>query len=74
MARPLNRKPGSRHDVFTPDRIETYTVGADSPKTLMAFLLEAMPDRKRTTVKELLAHDQVAVGRLPVRQFDAPPV
>lgn len=72
MARPLNRKPGSRHDVFTPDRIETYTVGPDSPKTLMAFLLEAMPDRKRTTVKELLAHDQVAVGRLPVRQFDAP--
>lgn len=66
--RPLNRKPGSRADDHRPDIIETYTV--TEPMALLPFLLQAMPQRKRTNVKELLAHSQVAVGGEPVTQFD----
>lgn len=63
-----NYKPGAVRNAMTPDRIETYRV--DKPSTLMNFLIEAMPDRKRTTIKELLKHDQVAVNGYPKRQFD----
>jgi len=66
--RPLNRKPGSREDDHRPDVIETYNV--TGPATLLPFLLESMPHRKRTNVKELLAHSQVALNGNPVTQFD----
>lgn len=59
-----------RPAVFRPDVIETYPVKADGK--LMEFLIASMPDRKRTTVKELLKHNQVAVNDMPVRQFDSP--
>ncbi len=62
----LNHKPGSRTEVHTPDVIETYTAEAGSPDTLLAFLAQAMPQRKRTTLKELLRHSQVAVNGEPV--------
>lgn len=65
-----NHKPGAERQPFRPDRIETYTVEADT--TLMPFLQQVMPDRKRTTVKELLKHNQVAVNGTPVTQFDLP--
>lgn len=55
---------------FRPDVIETYPVSSDGK--LMEFLIASMPDRKRTTIKELLKHNQVAVNGMPVRQFDAP--
>lgn len=66
----LNHKPGSDTRRFAPDVIETYPVNVETP--LMPFLLEAMPQRKRTTVKELLKHNQVAVNGKPVTQFDNP--
>ncbi len=53
-----------------PDRIETYRVGEEC--RLLDFLFASMPQRKRTNVKELLKHRQVAVGALPVTQFDHP--
>lgn len=61
-------KPGAERRPFRPDVIETYSVEAEAP--LMEFLLAAMPQRKRTTVKELLKHNQVAVNGTPTRQFD----
>lgn len=38
--------------------------------TLMEFLLFKMGESKRKTVKSLLSHHQVAVGGVPVSQFD----
>lgn len=64
----LNHKPGSDTRRFAPDVIETYPVNART--ALMPFLLEVMPHRKRTNVKELLKHNQVAVNGAPVTQFD----
>ena len=68
MPRPLNHKPGTRKGLFVPDVIETYR--PEGPTRLLDFLIEAMPQRKRTNIKELLAHDQVAVNSAPTRQFD----
>lgn len=52
------------------DNILTFPVAAPAP--LLEFALAAMPDHKRTGVKQLLAHDQIAVNGVPVRQFDHP--
>lgn len=70
MNRPRNTKPGAERTAFMPDRIETYRVGEEC--RLLDFLFASMPQRKRTNVKELLKHRQVAVGALPVTQFDHP--
>ena len=67
--KPFSTKPGAERRPFKPDVIETYAVEADSP--LLEFLIAAMPMRKRTAVKALLAHNQVAVNGTPERQFDA---
>ncbi len=61
-------KPGAENRKFRPDVIETYPVKEDS--VLMQFLVASMPDRKRTTIKELLKHNQVAVNDQPTTQFD----
>lgn len=68
MKRP-NHKPGAERQAFKPDVIEKYSVTA--PSTLLEYLLQVMPQRKRTNVKELLKHNQVAVNGMPVTQFDA---
>ncbi len=65
-----NHKPGAERQAFKPDVIEKYSV--EAPSTLLEFLIQAMPQRKRTNVKELLKHNQVAVNGTPVTQFDAP--
>ncbi|MDE7024809.1 MAG: RluA family pseudouridine synthase [Paramuribaculum sp.] len=36
----------------------------------MEFLIQNMRDHKRTTIKELLKHNQVAVNGLPITQFN----
>ncbi|MDE6370086.1 MAG: RluA family pseudouridine synthase [Duncaniella sp.] len=38
----------------------------------MPFLIESMPDRKRTVIKNMLKHDQVMVDGQVTRQFDTP--
>ncbi|MCM1483992.1 MAG: RluA family pseudouridine synthase [Muribaculaceae bacterium] len=68
MKRLRNTKPGAERSTLRTDVVRTFNVKTEAP--LMAFLMESMPDQKRTTVKELLAHDQVAVDGVPVRQFD----
>lgn len=56
----LAAKPGTRPGTFRPDNIQTFTPQADG--TLLTFLQQAMPDRKRTTVKDFLQHRQVRVN------------
>lgn len=68
--RPLAAKPGTQAGVFRPDNIISFTVGGDSPKKLLEFLFAAMPDKKRTTVKEFLKHRQVMVGSNVDTRFD----
>lgn len=68
--KPLKSKPGAERRRFSPDVIETYTPSEDT--TLLNFLLVAMPQRKRTNVKELLQHNQIKVNNLVVTQFDTP--
>lgn len=70
--RPLAAKPGTQAGVFRPDNIISFTVGAESPKSLLEFLFSAMPDKKRTSVKELLKHRQVMVGSNVDTRFDTP--
>lgn len=68
--RPLAAKPGTREGTFRPDNIIKFTVGEDSPKSLLDFLFSAMPDKKRTTVKDYLKHRQVMVGSFVDTHFD----
>lgn len=68
--KPLKSKPGAERRRFSPDVIETYTPLEDT--TLLKFLFDAMPQRKRTNVKELLQHNQIKVNNLVVTQFDTP--
>ena len=69
MAKKLSHKPCADPRRYRPDVIETYIPQADT--TLLQFLFEAMPQRKRTNIKELLKHNQIAVNGTPITQFDA---
>ena len=56
-----------------PDRIVTFEVAADAAETqLLAFLSLQLPDRKRTALKQMLAHRQVRVGGNVVTQATRP--
>ncbi len=68
MQKRLPYKPGAERRGFRPDVIETYCPQEDT--TLLAFLIASMPERKRTNIKELLKHNQVAVNDRPTTQFD----
>lgn len=69
MAKKLTHKPGAERQRFRPDVIETYEVSIEN--TLLPFLFESMPQRKRVTVKDYLKHNQVAVNNVPLTQFNA---
>ena len=68
--KPYSTKPGAERNAFRPDIIETYPVTGEGK--LLEFLYASMPQRKRTQVKNLLSHNQVAVNGTPVKQFDTP--
>ncbi len=72
MPRPSDagRRNPRQRTAFKPDVIETYYPKADT--TLLAFVQESMPQRKRTVLKQMLQHNQIAVNGMPVKQFDAP--
>lgn len=72
MPRSTQRKTDRRQRPggLAPDMIRDYPVA--EPTTLMAHLIASMPDRKRSYVKQLLSHNQVAVNGRPERQFDMP--
>ena len=63
-------KPGAERRPFRPDTIRSFNV--DAPATLLEFMAQAMPDRKRTGLKELLKYDQIMVNGSVTRQFDTP--
>lgn len=69
---PRTQRPeAKRKTPFRPDRI----VELNPPKentTLLPFLIASMPDVKRTVIKQMLVHNQVAVDSVPVKQFDMP--
>ena len=70
--KPLRAKPGTPQGVFKPDVIVKFTVSEahTEPVKLLDFLLEAMPDRKRTTVKDFLKYRQVMVNGNVTTRFD----
>lgn len=51
------------------NRVSSYTVTAAEDQ-LLNFLLSVLKDQSRTTVKSLLAHQQVRVNKTVVRAFD----
>lgn len=67
--RPLASKPGAERNAFKPDTILSFTVNEET--TLMPFLMSSMSERKRTSIKELLRHNQVAVNGTPISQFNS---
>lgn len=67
----LTTKPGAERSRFRPDYILTFDVEADQER-LLEYLLAAMSDRKRTTVKDYLKHNQVMVNGNVTRQWDQP--
>ena len=72
MKRPAQKtiKPGAERRGFRPDSIATFTVAEAAP--LIEFLASAMPERKRTAIKQLLKYDQVKVNGNVTSQFDTP--
>lgn len=61
---------GGKQKKFRPDTILTFNVGESS--TLMDFLQSMMPDRKRTSIKEILKYGSAMVNETVVSQFDFP--
>ena len=66
--RQLSCKPGAERSRLRPDVILEFTPEADA--RLLDFLYQAMPDRKRTTVKDYLRHRQVMVDGNVTSQWD----
>ena len=67
----LTTKPGAERTRFRPDYILTFNVEADQER-LLDYLLAIMSDRKRTTVKDFLKHNQVMVNGNVTRRWDLP--
>ena len=66
----LSCKPGAERAKRRPDVILSFT--ATEECRLLDFLFAAMPDRKRTTVKDYLKHRQVMVAGAVTTQWDTP--
>ena len=62
-------KPGAERSRFKPDRILSFNVDKTGGE-LLEFLRRAMPDQKRTTVKDFLKHRQVMVNNSVTTQWD----
>lgn len=65
-------KPGAERSGVKPDVIITYVVPNDTEKGLLEYLYAMMPERKRTTVKDFLRHNQVMVNDNITHQWDMP--
>lgn len=63
-------KPGAERSGVRPDVILTFKAETETPARLLEFLFTAIPDRKRTTVKDYLKHNQVTVNGSITRQWD----
>ena len=64
-----NKKPSQgKRGLVDPRSIKEWQVYKQT--TLMDFLIFKMPDTPRKTIKSLLTHHQVAVGGVPVSQYN----
>ena len=68
MNRNAKKTSPRQKGLVDPKQIKTYKVYVET--TLLDFLIFKMPDASRNTIKNLLSHHQVAVGGVPVSQFD----
>lgn len=68
MSRSTNPEQRPAKTKFKPDVIKEFTVA--SPATLLEFVAAQLPEMKRTRLKQMLAHNQIAVNNMPTRQFD----
>ncbi len=68
MPRQLPCKPGAERAKRRPDIILSFR--AEAPAGLLEVLIQSMPDRKRTTVKDYLKHRQVMVDGVVTTQWD----
>lgn len=68
----LDRKPGAHHAPTRPDVIVELHVDDVSSDKLLDFVIAAMPDRKKTTVKNFLKHSQIKVNDTVTTRFDYP--
>ncbi|MDE6453577.1 MAG: RluA family pseudouridine synthase [Muribaculaceae bacterium] len=66
----LSCKPGAERSKPRPDIILRFRPEAEGG--LLEYLFSAMPDRKRTTVKDYLKHRQVMVDGVVTTQWDTP--
>ncbi|MGM9861036.1 MAG: hypothetical protein ACI30W_00425, partial [Muribaculaceae bacterium] len=65
-------KPGAERSGVKPDVIITYVVPNDTESGLLEYLYAMMPERKHTTVKDFLRHNQVMVNDTITHQWDMP--
>lgn len=65
-----HRKPKNADEArrYRGDAVKAFQPTTET--TLLPFLLEVLADRKRTVVKEMLKHNQIAVNEVPTTQFD----
>ena len=55
-----------------PDVIKRFSVNEEDPRTLLDFLITKLPEMKRTRLKQMLRHDQVALDGVPVTDALSP--
>ncbi|MDE7092191.1 MAG: RNA pseudouridine synthase, partial [Muribaculaceae bacterium] len=67
---PQKKQSRPTRNRFKPDMILSFDV-ADQ-QTLMDFLCQAMPDRKRSSIKQLLKFGSVMVNGTVTSQFNTP--
>ena len=65
-------KPGAERSGIKPDVIITYVVAQGTQSGLLDYLYAMMPERKRTTVKDYLRHNQVMVNDNITHRWDMP--
>lgn len=59
------------HSTSPLDSIKNFRVESQEPVRLIDFLIISLPDTKRTRIKQMLAHRQVALRGVPVTQATA---
>ena len=75
MRQKFTNRPGADQHRYRPDVVWTFNVpeadgSGSQPLQLLDYLLSVLKDQKRTSVKEMLKHDQVMVNGQVTTQFD----
>ena len=68
MKKSLAHKPGAERAPKKPDSIKATKVAGEA--LLLDFLIDSLPDLKKTSVKELLKYNQVMVNGFVTTQFN----